>query len=279
MNLLRALLVAAALTLASSATAEPLAAVAPEIASEIKAGRPLVLYVVVPLCSNEQINCGSAIAGRPAGLAHNVYWGASFGARHFFDRKGSGWEQVEVSKQDGVFLERVVYRRMVPGAPWGLGAPVEQIVAVQAIHGDAIDTAVDHLYATATSGGRLSFVDGGKPRDERIQIVGYAGHNRLMDGKKLPAVAPGARSPVPSFVLACMSEPYFAPQLTSAGSTPLVMTATLMAPEAYLIDAIARGIGENASATELRSRAVAAYAKWQNLTPPQASSVFARRPQ
>jgi hypothetical protein len=277
MHLLRALALAAALTVASTAAADPLAAVAPAMAADVQAGHPLVLYVVVPLCSNEQINCGSAIAGRAAGLEHNVYWGASFGAKHFFDRRGSGWEQVEVSRQDSVFLERVVYRRMVPGGPWGRDAPVEQIVAIQAIHGDSIDAAVDHLYATATSGGRLSFMDGGKPRDERIQIVGYAGHNRMMDGKTLSDPAPGARTPIPSFVLACKSEPYFAPQLTSAGSTPLVMTATLMAPEAYLIDAIARGIGDNAPASELRSRAVQAYAKWQKLTPLQASSVFAIR--
>ncbi len=277
MHLLRALVLAAALSLTSTVAAEPLAAVAPEIASEIQAGRPLVLYVVVPLCSNEQINCGSGIAGHPDGLEHNVYWGASFGARHFFDRRGSGWEQIEVSKKDSVFLERVVYRRMVPGAPWGRSEPIEQIVAIQAIHGDAIDTAVDHLHATATSGGRLSFMDGDKRRDERVQIVGYAGHNRMMDGKKLPKPAPGERSPIPSFVLACQSDPYFSPELTQAGSTPLVMTATLMAPEAYLIDAIARGIGENAPPSELRSRAVAAYAKWQKLTPRQASSVFARQ--
>jgi hypothetical protein len=277
MHLLRALVLAAALTQASSVAAEPLTAVAPEIASEIQAGGPLVLYVVVPLCSNEQINCGSGIAGHADGLEHNVYWGATFGAKHFFGRRGSGWEQVEVFRKDKVFLERVVYRRMVPGAPWGRAAPVEQLVAIQAIHGDAIDTAVDHLYATAASGGRLSFLDGDRRRDERIQIVGYAGHNRMMDGKTLPAPAPGARSPIPSFVLACQSEPYFSPPLTSAGSTPLVMTATLMAPEAYLIDAIARGIGDNAPPAELRSRAVAAYAKWQKLTPRQASSVFAVR--
>jgi hypothetical protein len=275
MHLLRALVLAAALTLASTAAADPLAAIAPEIATDVQAGRPLVLYVVVPLCSNEQINCGSAIAGRSAGLEHNVYWGASFGAKHFFDRRGSGWEQVEVSRQDSVFLERVVYRRMVPGGPWGRDAPVEQIVAIQAIHGDAIDTAVDQLAATATSGGRLTFVDGGRPRDERIQIVGYAGHNRMMDGKTLNEPVQGARSPIPSFVLACKSEPYFSPFLTRTGSTPLVMTATLMAPEAYLIDAIARGIGENASPSSLRSSAVNAYAKWQRLTPRQASSVFA----
>jgi hypothetical protein len=278
MHLLRALLVAAALTTTTTVLADPLTTIAPGIAADIQAGRPLVLYVVVPLCSNEQINCGSAIAGRPAGLEHNTYWGASFGARHFFDRRGSGWEQVEVTRKDEVFLERVVYRRSVPGAPWGRSAPVEQLVAIQAIHGASIDTAVDELATTATSGGRLAFLDGGKPRDERIQIVGYAGHNRMMDGKTLDEPAPGARSPIPSFVLACKSEPYFAPFLTRTGSTPLVMTATLMAPEAYLIDAIARGIGANESPTLLRSRAVNAYATWQRLTPRQASSVFAAQP-
>jgi hypothetical protein len=191
--------------------------------------------------------------------------------------RSSGWEQVEVSKRDNVFLERVVYRRMVPGAPWGRSEPVEQLVAIQAIHGDSIDVAVDELATTATSGGRLSFMDGEKQRDERVQIVGYAGHNRMMDGKTLNEPAPGAGTPIPSFVLACKSEPYFSPFLTRTGSTPLVMTATLMAPEAYLIDAIARGIGENASPSELRSHAVSAYAKWQKLTPRQASSVFARQ--
>src|SRR6185436_197968 len=51
---------------------------------------PLVVYVVVPLCSNQQIDCGSVIAGRPGDLAHNVYWGAVFGDRRFLARKGSG---------------------------------------------------------------------------------------------------------------------------------------------------------------------------------------------
>jgi hypothetical protein len=97
-----------------------------------------------------------------------------------------------------------------------------------------------------------------------------------MDGKKLPPVT-GARAPVPSFVLACKSEPYFGEALEKAGSRPLVTTSTLMAPEGYLIDAVAKGLGDNAGPVELRRRAVAAYAKWQRLTLKQAGSVFARR--
>jgi hypothetical protein len=240
---------------------------------------PLVVYVVVPLCSNEQIDCGSSIAGRPAGLDHNVYWGAVFGARRFFERKKSTWERVEVTRGEGVMLERAIYRRRVSGAPWGREAPVEELVVLQAVHGDAIDEAVDHFWRTSTEGRSVTFHDGAATRTVSVKVAGYAGHNRLMDGKKLPDAAAGVRAPVPSFVLACKSEPYFASALEGAGSRPLVTTATLMAPEGYLIDAIAEGLGENLGTAALRTRAVAAYAKWQHLTPRQAGSVFAKRPQ
>jgi hypothetical protein len=270
---LAALALAAALTLASPSRASgPLDAVA----ADVRAGRPLVLHVVVPLCSNDQINCGSGIAGRPGGLEHNVYWGAAFGARRFFERKNSGWERVELARGDAVFLERAIYRRMVPGAPWGRAGDVEELVVLQAVHGDSIDRAVDHLWKLATGGGRIAFQDGNRRREERILVAGYAGHNRLMDGKELPAESGNA--PVPSFVLACNSEPYFGPSLRKAGSLPLVTTSSLMAPEGYLIDAIAQGIGERLSPAELRKRAVATYAKWQRLTPRQAGSVFAKEP-
>lgn len=271
----------AIVTLAALALASPPAAAEAPVPQgpplTLAPGEPLVVYVVVPLCSNAQIDCGSSIAGRPGDLAHNVYWGAVFGARRFLTRKGSGWEQVEVTRRDAVFLERVVLRRHVPGAPWGREAPVEQLLVLQAVHGDAIDQAVDHWWSVATRGGSVAFQDGGRARSARIGAVGYAGHNRLMDGKTLPPAPATRRAPVPSFVLACRSEPYFAPSLEQAGSRPLVTTSTLMAPEGYLVDAIARGLGENAGPAELRRRAVAAYAKWQKLTPRQAGSVFAKR--
>jgi hypothetical protein len=267
----------AALALAALSPAPAAADVtSADVAASVRAGHPLVVHVTVPLCSNAQIDCGSAVAGRPADLEHNVYWGAAFGARRFFERKRSDWQRVELTRGAGVFLERAIYRRMVPGAPFGRAEPVEEIVVLQAVHGDAIDQAVDHLYRVATEGARVSFRDGDRARSEAVTVAGYAGHNRLMDGKTLPELREKARAPVPAFVLACKSEPYFGSALREAGSTPLVMTSTLMAPEGYLIDAIARGLGENLPPAELRARAVAAYAKWQKLTPRQAGSVFAK---
>lgn len=257
-------------------TAPPPPRAASPVEDAVRAGRPLVLHVVVPLCSNQQINCGSSVAGRADDLNHNLYWGAAFGARRFFERKNSGWTMVEVTHPGGVVLERAIFRRMAQGNPWNTSGPVEEIVALEAIHGDAIDAAIDHLWHLATEGGRLRFQDGGKTRTESITVVGYAGHNRLMDGKALP-LAPARPAPIPSFVLACASEPYFGRALSAAGSTPLVMTTTLMAPEGYLIEAIARGLGENLSASQLRARAVLAYATWQKLTPQQAGAIFAKR--
>ncbi|MFO0759963.1 MAG: hypothetical protein U0359_25990 [Byssovorax sp.] len=260
--------------------APPWTAADPRIAREIQAGKPLVTLVVVPLCDNALIDCGSPIAGRPRDLGHNVYWGAVFGHRRFFERKNSGWERVErTGVGDDGLLERVVMRRAVARAPFG-GAPgetTEQLVVLEAIDGTAIDKALARFMRLATGGGTVHFQDGDRRREERIQVAGYAGHNRLMDGVPMPARASGpGRTPIPSFVMACISESYFDASLRGAGSTPLLLTRTLMAPEGYLIDAITRGLGENLPHPALRERAIAAYATWQRISPGVAAHTFAR---
>jgi hypothetical protein len=234
---------------------------------------------VVALCHNGQVDCGSSAAGSPGSLRTNLYWGAIFGARRFLDRKNSGWERLEVTGRDGDLLERVVYRRFVPAKHWGLSrsAPVEQIVVLEAVHGDAIDHAVGRLWKTATEGATVRLKDGERERTLPIHVVGYAGHNRMMDGLRLPEVEGEKQRAMPSFVLACNSEGYFSDPLRRAGSRPLVMTRTLMAPEGYVLDAVLRGLGDNDTERQLRQRAVLAYAKWQKLSPAAASAIFAKR--
>jgi hypothetical protein len=150
-------------------------------------------------------------------------------------------------------------------------------VVLEAIDGAEIDAAVKRFFRVATGGGKIQFAEGERQREERIQVVGYAGHNRLMDGVTLPSAARFAgAAAVPSFVMACISEDYFGAALRQAGSTPLVMTKTLMAPEGYVIEAIARGIGEDLPRGGLRERAVLAYAQWQRISTGVASHTFAR---
>ena len=39
-------------------------------------------------------------------------------------------------------MEQAVYRKSFEGAPWGLPHPIEELVILQAIHGDYIDGAL-----------------------------------------------------------------------------------------------------------------------------------------
>lgn len=241
-----------------------------QVRADLAAGKPLVVHVTVALCSNQQIDCGSAIAGRAGNLSHNVYWGAVFGARRFLEMKASGWERLSLGRVDDTVLERAVYRRKVPGKRWELGGSVEQLVVLDAVHGDRIDQAVTGFWSGATGGERLKLQDG---RTVTVHVAGYVGHNRLMDGLALPERGESERA-IPSFVLACYSEQYFGAKLRRAGSKPLVMTRQLMAPEGYVLQAVLTGIGDGKDSKQIRLGAVQAYAKWQKLSHGSASWIF-----
>jgi hypothetical protein len=248
------------------------------VAADLRAGKPLVVHVTVALCSNRQIDCGSGIAGRAGNLSHNVYWGAIFGARRFLEMKSSGWERVSLGKIDDTVLERAVYRRRVPAKRWDIDRkdPIEQLVVLDAVHGDRIDQAVTGFWQGATGGEKLTIRDGQRQRDVRVHVAGYVGHNRLMDGVDLPEQgASSSDAAIPSFVLACYSEQYFGKKLRRAGSRPLVMTKQLMAPEGYVLHAVLTGIGDGKSSKQIRLGAVQSYAKWQKLSHGTASWIFA----
>ncbi len=251
----------------------------PQVAAELAAGQPFVTLVYVPLCSNAQIHCGGQGAGDPASPQKNLYWGRGFGVRRYFDETARGWKRLSRTGPEGPVLEEVIYSRDVDGQHFGLpaGRTIQQLLVLRAIHGAAIEAAVDAFYRTAGESGRVSVGEGAAQRLFRVQVVGYAGHNRLMDGYHLKTRPNGSgeRSPIPAFVLACKSDPYFSAALREQGSTPLVMTRDLMAPEGYVIEAVVDALGENASRVELRRRVVHAYARWQKLSDKVASTIFA----
>ena len=163
----------------------------PHAIADVRQGRPLVIVVVVPLCSSSQIDCGDHGLGNPGSLRTNLYWGALYGARRFFERPDRGYERVAVEAgragAAAPWLERAIYRRWLGGGPWGVadGDRVEQIVVLEGFHGDDIDAAVDHFFLLTAHGGMVTFQDGARLRTERIHVAGYAGHDRLMDGHVL----------------------------------------------------------------------------------------------
>lgn len=253
----------------------------PQIDADIAAGRPLTVLVVVPLCDSKLIACGGERAGDPGSLDKNLYWGRAFGVRRFFDESAKRFQRIAQTNGQGPLLEQLVYRRMVPGAPWSSATDVEQLVVLRAIHGARIDDAVRDFYRFATEGAEVSFVEHDAERRVRVHVAGYAGHNRLLDGASFQQLLGQTKvstsaTPLPSFVFACRSAPYFERALREHGSRPLVMTRDLMAPEGYIIEAMARGLGERATPQDLRQRVVTAYAKWQRIPERTASAIFAR---
>jgi hypothetical protein len=244
----------------------------PAVRRALTRGAPLVVHVLVALCHNGQIACGSGGLGNPVNLRTNLYWGALFGAKRFFDRKDSGYQALGKQAAPEAVLERVAYRRFVDGAAWGLERRVEQIVVLDAIDGNRIDDAVGRLFRIASSGARMTLDDGGKRRRVAVHVVGYAGHNRFMDGLAVPDLE--ARAAVPSFVFACLSERYFARPLARAGSRALVTTRAFIAPEGYALTAATRAIGDNASPEGIRQRVVEAYARWQRIPERTAARYF-----
>jgi hypothetical protein len=266
---------------ASTAAADPPRAAAwstafPALEARVRASRRLVVHIVVALCHRDQVACGAHGLGNPGSLRTNLYWGARFGVRRFFEREG-GWELAGVTERPPGALERRAYRRRVPGAAWGVEGTVEVLAVADAVHGAHIDRAVDGFYDAAAQGERLGVELDGAQHTLAADVVGYVGHNRLMDGKRLAPRGPSARA-APSFVLACMSEKYFAAPLRAAGSEPLVTTGGFMAPEGYVVEAVARALGDNLPRADVRGRAVAAYAAWQRLSPGRASQLFAPGP-
>ena len=243
--------------------------------ARVKKDGVLVVHVLVPLCDNAQIVCGSKAAGDPLDASKNLYWGAIFGQKRFFSRKASAFTRVGDEKGSGSHLERAVVRRFVDGAPWGRSDKVELILVLDAFRGDRIDGVVDAFFDEAEAGKSLTFDDGGKRRTVSVSVVGYAGHNRMMDGKKPPPIGKhAAPEAIPSFVMACYSRSYFEAGLTRRGSDMLLMTKQLMAPEGYVVEAIVDAVAANADRPSIKRRAIAAYAKWQKIEEQVAATIF-----
>jgi hypothetical protein len=257
----------------------PWSAANEHVAADLGAGAPLVLHVVVPLCDSRQIACGKGGAGNPRDLDRNLYWGAIFGARRFFDRKRSGFERVSSTREIEGVLERVVYRRWYDGAKWGRAERVEQIVVLDAV--ERIGAAVDGFWSGMKEGETIPIRDGERERSLRVHAVGYVGHNwgyeGIGTGQEKRRETSNADA-LPSFILSCVSERYFAAGLENEGSSALLLTRDFIAPEGYALEALVRALGENATRTQARHRVIAAYAKWQRIPVATAARLFSRVP-
>ncbi len=220
---------------------------------------PLVLHVFVPLCDNEN----QGIVPVPAKLGdgmdarNNLYWGALYGVKTHLTKKG--WKKVRAEENPNPeILERVVFEKKMSN-----GAFV--YVVADAYRGDKMKKCViDYLEALAGKEKESIAL----PNDLIIGAKGKAdllifnGHNGLMDYNISPiknedGIAKDAA------VIGCVSFDYFEEHLKAAKGFPLVTTTNLMAPEAYILNAIAHSWGQLEEGVAIKEAVAQAYNEYQ----------------
>jgi hypothetical protein len=217
------------------------------------------ISVIVSLVDNlsQGIEPVPAKIGNGDDPRNNLYWGAAYGVKTFLS-KADGWHNLGCEKNiNDTILERCHFA-------W----QDKLTVTADAYRGSKIDQAMlDFMQQAATP-----------PADAAArEMVVFIGHDGLMDEQNQPIIErfpKHAGHDKQAVVLACMSDEYFSGYLQAAGSKPVVTTFSFMAPEAYVLEAVARGFANQASEAELRSSAGAAYAKYQHISAKAGRSVF-----
>lgn len=221
-----------------------------------------VIHVFVALCDN--VNQGivpvPARIGNGDDPKNNLYWGAAFGIRNYFE-KHQDWKLIATSPSPKeAVLERCIFKHKTR----------EVYIVADAYRGRKIKRATrDFLNAASGSGGEELPVGGDSGRFNlniggSANLVAYIGHNGLMDFQ-LPhhprSTGAGKRDAI---ILACISKSYFAAALRETGANPLLWTNGLMAPEAYTLKSALDGWMLNETAEEIRMRAAKAYNQYQH---------------
>ncbi len=228
------------------------------------------MHVFVPLCDNEHqgIIPVNAQLGDGLNLRTNLYWGAGYGVRSFL-KKAPGW-QLRQTIQDPSpnILERLVFEKKYPN-----GARV--LLVADAYRGDRM---------AASMRAFLQTLAGLQPDTLRLadslciitapDLAVFNGHNGLMDTvlEQIVLQVPAARRD--AAVIACASHNYFKEPLRCAGAYPLVTTVELLAPEAYVMEALIDSWAMLQASPRVREAAAKAYAQYQKCGYRGASRIF-----
>lgn len=228
-----------------------------------------VIHVVVALCDNKYqgIVPVPARIGNGDDLIDNLYWGADYGVKSYF-RRLKDWKLVQSVKNPAPkILERVIFRKSSGGA----------VLVADAYRGREIKAATEDF---------VSFAGGANPLTLNVQgkeltagggadMLVYVGHDGLMNFQLSSTAKHQDARTRKVAILSCKSREFFAPAVQAAGAEPLLWTKSLMAPEAYVLEAAVQSFLKHENGPHATERAAAAYAKHQNCSVRAARTVFA----
>lgn len=221
-----------------------------------KSGR--VIHVLVALCDNENqgiVPVPEAI-GNGQNPGQNLYWGAGYGVRNYFDKKSKNWQLLKVIEDPQKhILERLIFRHVSK----------DVYLIADAYDGAAIkQTVEDFLFASA---GKLSvdvqlddtLIRAGKCAD----LLAYVGHNGLMDFDIKKKIDPDLTHKRDVIAIACYSKHYFNEYMKNYNVNPLVWSRGLMSAEAYTLKWAIDGWLKNETNEQIVNRARKAYNHYQ----------------
>ena len=237
------------------------------IATKQKTGIKTI-HVFVALCDNKYqgIVPVPAKIGNGQDAATNLYWGAAYGIKTFFN-KSSEWKLIEIKKTPAEnILERILFKHKTKNI----------YLLADAYDGQYIkQTTIDFLLACSGKG--MTTITNNSieiPFGGAADILTYVGHDGLMDFSLSNEFEKENDEDRKAIMLACISKKYFSSHIKSTGAEPLLWSTGLMAPEAYILhDALNKWI-ETGDAAQTRNAAAAAYSKYQRCSPNAAKNLL-----
>ncbi len=253
------------------------------VIADVKAGKPLVVEVHVPLCDNTVLRCGNAKLGDGNNPETNLYWATTPGFGEWFKRRGGGWKRVKLASDDTGdedVLALHVYRRTIQAsAAWrkrGAPASFELDVVIHGWRGTAIDRALAAYAAdtASTTTHSIALADGTTlAAGGAAQIVAWVGHNRLMDVETFewPAAPPETKGTI---AIACHTAAYMEDNVPAATRVPLLMTRDFLFSNAAPLEAAVLAFATGGGYQAIRTDATVAYAKVQDRPVAKMGGVF-----
>lgn len=216
-----------------------------------------LIHVFVALCDNDS----QGIVPVPKSIGDgtkpqtNLYWGAGYGLRHFFDKKTTDWILVaDLDAENPMILDRILFKHKTK----------DIYMLADAFYGWNIRECTENFLLS--SNGQLPEKITYNNREFNFgggaDLFVYIGHNGLMDFDVNPKFKE-IKIQKDVMILGCYSKSYFKEHIKNANANPVLWTTHLMAPEAYVLHGALNGYVINETGAQIDERAAQAYNTYQ----------------
>jgi hypothetical protein len=240
------------------------------IKDKIQSGKPLVVHLRIPLCDNE--NQGIVRVPEKLGngfdLKSNLYWGAKYGFKNHFKRHAN-WKLISSEKdRTNTILERVIFKKVIPNK-------TDVYIVADAYKGDAMKECLEDFFKAVSgkSDEEIEVENVSLGIGSNADLIIFNGHNGLMDYTL--ELTPSEDQVIREVsAIGCISHSYFKEHLLTSKGYPVLMTTNLMAPEAYVLEAVIESWMNLKTEQLIRKNAGIAYDKYQNCGVKGATRLF-----